>query len=225
MATRLFLRELTPTNDPGETERSTALPSGAADFQDYGIAVKALRTTKGTSETSVIGSSLAHIDHDDEFFTSFSSEALAAQTINANTWTIAVDVGQGSQFANSTMDVCIYIFREPSTVVGFISNAHVGRGNEWPSSGGGRVVSLSGAPVTCQNGDYLVFEFWRHTATQSMDMAYTQTLFYDGGTDVTEGVDSGDAASFIETPQDLAFQGAAVARRRVGFGGGRAVTL
>ena len=225
MATRLFLRELTPTNDPGETERSTNLPSGAADFQDYGITVKALSTTKGSSETTVSGNSLAHNDHDDEFFTSFSSEALAAQTIDANTWTIAVDVAQGSAFANSFIDICVYAFREPSTVVGFLSNTHVGRGNEWSSNGGGRVVAVGMAGVTVQAGDYLVFEFWRHTDAQSMDMAYTQTLFYDGGTDVTQGVDSGDAASYIETPQDLVFQGAAAARRRVGFGGGRAITL
>ena len=224
MATRLYLRDLTPTNDPGETERSTALPSGSADFQDYGIAVRALSTTIGASETSISGNSLAHGDHDDEFFTSFSSEALAAQTINANSWTIAVDVAQGASFANSAMDVCIYIFREPNTVVGFISNAHVGRGNEWTSNGAGRVISVSGAGLTCQAGDYLVFEFWRHTGAQSMAMAYTHQLFFDGTVDVTEGSTT-SAASYIETPQDLVFQGAAVNRRRVGFGGGRAVAF
>ena len=58
-----------------------------------------------------------------------------------------------------------------------------------------------------------------------MNMAYTQTLHYDGATLVVEGANAGDAASYLETPQNLTFASGVVPRRRVGFGGGRAITL
>ena len=224
MATRLFLRDTTPANDPGETERSSLLPVG--DFKDYAIAVKSLSTTKGTAQLSVSGTSQGHTDHDDEFFTSFSSEALAAQTITAQTWQIAVMVAEGNGQANSQMAVAVYVFREPSTVVGFIFEGDANLGFEWAAGGAGRLQNLVSSAVTVQDGDYLVLEFWRHTDGQAMNMSYTQTLFYDGATDVIEDASPGDAASYLETPQDLVFAGGAVARRRVSVGGGgRAITI
>ncbi len=225
MATRLSLRDSAPTNDPGETERSVALPVG--DFQDFAGAVKSLSTTKGSSdpEASISGSSQAHTDHDDDFFTSFSSEALDAQTITAQTWTIAIVFDEGSLQANSFMVLSVYVFREPSTVVGFIYDSDTALGNEWPSVKAGRVATFSGSAVTAQAGDYIVLEVWRHTAGQGMSMSYTQEMFYDGDTDVTED-GTNLAASYLETPQDLTFTaGPAAARRRGGFGGGRAITL
>ena len=225
MATRLFLRDLTPTNDPGETERSVVLPVG--DFLDYDEVVKALRTTKGASEVNLGANTQAHQDHDDEFFTSFSSEALDAQTINANTWTIALMLTQSSGTANSFMVLSVYIFREPSTVVGFIYDDDTALGSEWTNQGGGRgrVATFSGSAVTVLAGDYLVLEVWRHTPGQSMSQNLAQRVFFEGTTDVVENAAGGDAASYLETPQDLTFAGGAVARRRVGFGGGRAITL
>ncbi len=223
MATRLYLRDLTPDNDPGTTENSSALPVFHA--QDYAMANKALRTTPGSVETSLSSPSLGHTDHDDEFFTSFSSEALEAQTITGQTWTVAVMVSEGNAQANSFLVTSVYVFREPSTVVGFIYDSDTPLGAEWSNTARGRVVTFSGSEVTAQGGDYIVFEMWRHTAAQGMNMSYTQALHYDGGTDVVEDATPGDAASYLETPQDLTFAGGAVARRRVGFGGGRAITF
>lgn len=205
MATRFYLRDAAPANDPGETERSTTLPVG--DFQDYGISVRSLETTAGSAETNVSGSSLAHTDHDDEFFTSFSSPALARQPISAEVWDIGLMVAQGSGFANSGMAVALYIFREPSTVVGFISQVD-GMGSEWAPNGAGRTSSFSGSGLgvnVLNDNDYLVLEVWRHTSAQAMSMSYTQELFYEGATDVVEDASPGDAASWIETPQDLVF--------------------
>jgi len=202
MATRLYLRNTTPTNDPGETERSTALPVHA-DNSDFGIAVKSLSVVKGASQTSVGGNSLATTNAQDNFFTSFSSAALGAQTINANTWTLAVATSEANGQANSFTICSVYVFREPSTVVGFIYDSDTALGAEWGASEDGQVLTFSGASVTAQEGDYLVLEFWRH-AIQGMTTAYTQTLYYDGTTDVTDTT-SADAASYIETPQNLTF--------------------
>ena len=209
MATRLYLRDAAPTNDPGETERSVNLPDGADTFQDYGIAVKSLSETIGTSEVDVSGSSDATTDEQAEFFTSFSSEALITN-ITAQTWTIAVDVGGGNTAANSFMIPVVYVFREPSTVVGFVIDAHTAIGAVWVAFNEGRVATFSGAAVTIVADDYLVLEFWRHTVGQVMSMAYTQTLAYDGTVDVTEG-NTTSAASYLETPQDGLF--VAVTRR------------
>lgn len=223
MATRLYLRTPTPTNNPGETELSAALPVG--DFLDYTLPIRALDTTRGTSQTTLSGISQGHTDHDDEFFSSFSSEALAAQTITAQTWTVAIKHSQDSAFANSFIVLSLYVFREPSTIVGFIYDSDAALGAEWANNGAGRVATFSGSGVTVQAGDYLVFEAWRHTSGQGMNMTYIQTLFYNGTVDVTEG-STASAASYIETPQNLVFASAeGVSRRRVGFGSGRAVAF
>lgn len=208
MATRLYLRDAAPTNDPGETERSSALPVG--DFDDNAVAVKSLSETIGTAETSYAGASLPHTDHDDEFFTSHSSEAFSGiSQIDANTWSFGIAFSEGNAAANSFLVCSLYVFREPSTVVGFVYDSDTALGAEWQNVKQGRTGTFSGSLVTgVQDGDYLVFEVWRHTAGQAMNMAYTQTVYYDGTVDVTEG-STASAGSYIETPQDNLF-GAAV---------------
>lgn len=209
MATRLFLRDAAPANDPGETENSSNLP-GSDAFQDYGIAVKSLSTTIGTSETSVSGSSTGNVVETAEFFTSFSSPALTTN-LTAQTWTIAVDVGEGNALANSLMIPIVYTFREGTGVIGFVIDDHTAIGAEWAPLGAGRVATFSGSAVTVVAGDYLVLEFWRHTDAQAMNMSYTQTLFYDGTVDVIEDGNT-SAASYLETPQDGLFD---VVTRRI----------
>lgn len=211
--TTLYLRDAAPTNDPGETERSTALPVGT--FSDFAIAVKSLSETIGALETSVSGSSLAQTAHQDNFFTSFSSLALGAQTIDANTWTIGLDVGEGNANANSFLVLSIYVFREPSTIVGFIYDSDTALGTEWVTTGAGRVVTVSGSAVTALANDYIVLEVWRH-ASQAMAAAYTQTLYYNGDTKVTEGSIT-SAGSYIETPQVLGFLSAPQFMAAIGY--------
>jgi hypothetical protein len=203
MATRLFLRDGTPPNDPGETERSVNLP-GADVFQDYGISVRRLRPIiGGPGSTQITGSSTANTVETSEFFTSFSSDALSAN-ITAQTWTIAVHVGDGNIQADSFMIPIVYVFREPSTVVGFVIDAHTQIGTNWATAGAGVVATFSGAAVSIVAGDYLVLEFWRH-ATQGMAMSYTQTLRFNGGDIVTQGSTDANPASYLETPQDGIF--------------------
>lgn len=206
MATTLYLRNLTPDNSPGETENSTALPVGT--FSDFAISARTLDVSIGTAQTSVAGSSLAQTAHQDNFFTSFSSFGLDAQTISANTWTLGLATSEGNLQANSFTICSIYVFREPSTVVGFIYDSDTALGVEWAVGEDGQVLTISGSAVTAQAGDYIVFEMWRHAA-QGMAAAYTQTLYFDGATKVVGGATS-DAGSYIETPQNLIFQGAAL---------------
>lgn len=204
MATRLYLRDAAPANDPGETERSATLPFGGEAFQDYGIAVKSLSTTIGTSETFISGSSTGNVVETAEFFTSFSSPALTTN-LTAQTWTIAVQVSEGNAAANSLMIPIVYTFREGDSSVRFVIDAHTALGAEWPPGDRvGRVATFSGAAVTVAAGDYLVLEFWRHTVGQAMNMSYTQRLDYDGTVDVVED-GTASAASYIETPQDNLF--------------------
>ena len=204
MATRLFLRTGTPTNDPGETERSVSLP-GTDVFQDYGVGVQRLLTTiGGPGSSEFTGESTVNTVETAEFFTSFSSLALET-SITAQTWTIAVHVGEGNAAANSFMIPIVYVFREPSTVVGFVIDDHTPIGNEWAAAGRGRVATFSGAAVAITAGDYLVLEFWRHTVGQAMAMSYTQTLRLNGGVVVTEGSSDAHPASYLETPQDGLF--------------------
>lgn len=209
MATRLYLHDVAPPSDPGETERSVNLP-GTDVFKDYALGVRSLSTTIGAGpEVSIDGSSTSNTVETAEFFTSFSTETLAAQTITAQTWTIAVAVSAGNTAANSFMLPIVYVFREPSTVVGFITDAHTAIGAAWASTQPtGRVATFSGSSVVTSAGDYLVLEFWRHTDGQGMAMGYTQRMSYDGITDVVEDT-TVSAASFLDTPQDLVFGEAA----------------
>ena len=209
MATRLYLRDAAPADDPGETERSVNLP-GSDAFQDYGNAVKSLSTTIGTSETSVTGNSTGNLVETAEFFTSFSSPALVVN-LTAETWTIAIDVNEGNAQANSFMLPIVYTFRESDSSVRFVIDAHTALGAGWPTPAAGRVATFSGAAVTVVAGDYLVLEVWRHTVAQSMNMSYLQTLAYDGTVDVIEDSTT-SAASYLETPQNNLFVAAAARR-------------
>jgi len=202
VATKLYLRDAAPANDPGETENSTALPVGT--FKDGAFAPESLSTTKGTVAIQRTLASLSQTAHQDVFWTSFSSAALAAQTIDANTWTIAARVAEGNNAANAFTILSVYVFREPSTIVGFIYDSDTPLGNEWNGGLSGRVATFSGSAVTASASDYLVLEFWAHS-NQSMAMSYDYRLRYDGTVDATEG--GGGDASYLETPQNLTFNG------------------
>jgi len=97
-----------------------------------------------------------------------------------------------------------------SSVVGFIYDSDTTLGVEWGTTEDGQVLSPTGSAVTVLAGDVLVISFWRHAA-QGMAVAYTQTLYFDGATDVTDATTT-DAASYLETPQVLTFSGLALVK-------------
>jgi hypothetical protein len=212
VATRLYLRAATASNPPSNGEKSTALPVGTfSGNSGSGFENLSLSTTKGSAQTSKAINSLAQTAHQDNYIARFTSDALAAQTITAQTWTIALLVGENNANANSFTVASIYVWRPgSSSVVGFIydSDTHVTNGSEWHDTEEGYVVTVSGGSVTAQANDVLVYEAWRGAA-QAKANAYAQTLFFDGTTDIVDGVTVADAASYIETPQDLTFGAAA----------------
>lgn len=205
MPTRLFLRGGTAANPPTAGEKSTALPVGTfkgnsgAGFEDL-----RLETAKGAAQTSKVLSSLAQTADQDNYIARFTSPALAAQTLSAETWTLAIAVSEANTNANSFFVGSIYIWR-PSTsaVVGFIYDSHTSVGVEWVTTEDGQVLSLAGSAVTTLENDVLVIEIWRH-AVQGMAAAYNQTVYFDGTTDVTDATTT-DAASYLEKPTVITF--------------------
>lgn len=211
MATRLYLRNLTADNPPTAGEKSAALPSDTlgANNATGTDETRSLRTTKGSVQTSISKNSDATTAARDNYLCRFTSPALAAQTIAAATWTIAIALSEGNNNANSFLILSLYVWR-PSTqaVVGYIYDSHTSLGVEWGATEDGQVITFSGAAITVQAGDVLVLEVWRH-AVQGMAAAYAQTVYFDGTTDVTDATTS-DAASYLEYPGTLSFAGQTV---------------
>jgi hypothetical protein len=93
-------------------------------------------------------------------------------------------------------------------VITYIYDSVTHLGTEWSAVAAtlnGRVVTFSGASAAVQAYDYLVLEVWRHNLAQGMATAYTQTLYFDGTTDVVANANSGDAASYVEDTNGILF--------------------
>ncbi len=210
MATRLYLRAAAAASSPTAGEKSTALPVGTfsgnsgATFESL-----SLSTTKGTAQTTRTKDSLAQTAHQDNYIARFSSPGLAALTISAQTWTVALALSEGNAAANAFLAVSLYVWRPGSNIlVGYVRDADSALGIEWATSEDGIVATFSGSSVVCQAGDILVLEVWNH-ASQSMAVAYTNTLYFDGTTDVVDAT-STDAASYVESPQTMTWNAVSV---------------
>jgi len=204
-ATKFYLRAGTTPNSPTNGERSTALPVGTfTGNSGDGFENLSLSTTKGTSQTSKAISSLLQLTHQDMYAARFSSPSLAAQTISAGTYTLAAATSESAADAEAFTVGSIYVYR-PSTsaTVGYVYDSDTALGAEYSTSEDGQVYSLSGSSVTTQAGDILVLEFWVH-ATQLIGLGRTNTLYFDGATDVVDSTTT-DAASYLSVPQALTF--------------------
>lgn len=202
MATRLYLRQVAADTPPSVGEKSAALPVGDFKGNSETPTLASLKTVKGVGQQGYQLGSSPQTAHQDNYLARFTSPALAAQDITAQTWTLAVAISEANANANSYTICSVYVWR-PSTqaVVGYIYDSDTPLGVEWGTTEDGQVLTFSGAAVTTQADDVLVLEFWRH-AVQAMSNAYVQTVWFDGTTDVTDATTS-DAASYIETPQTL----------------------
>jgi len=202
---RFYLRASINPSTPTNGEKSTALPVGTfSGNSGDGFENLLLSTTKGSSQTSKTITSALSLLHQDMYLVRFSTPSLAAQTISANTWTLAVAVQESDTNAQSQTIASIYVYR-PSTgaTVGYVYDSDTALGVEFTTSEDGQVYSLAGSSVTAQDGDILVFEYWVH-ATQLLGLGYVNTLYFDGTTDVLDSTTS-DAASYLSTPQVLTF--------------------
>lgn len=213
MATRLFLRDLTAASPPTAGEHSTALPNSSPSNANSGAGFedRALKTTKGVAQTSKTIDRGVVKAHRDNYVCRFTSDALAAQTISANTWTIALACREDNDQTNAFIIASIYVWRPgTSAVVGFIYDSHTSLGVELNQPGeDGQVVTVSGGSVVAQSGDVLVYECWFHDLSNTTAINQILRVWFDGTTDVVDSTTT-DAASYIETPQNLSF-GASVA--------------
>lgn len=206
MPTTFYLRDLTAANPPTAGENSTALPVDVlgANNATGTEETRALDIAIGAAEVSIAKASDSTTAARDNYLCRFTSAGLAAQTIAAATWTIAIALSEGNNAANSFLNLSVYIWR-PSTnaVVGFIYDSHTNIGAEWGATEDGQVITFAGAAVTTTLNDVLVLEVWRH-AVQAMSVAYTQTVYFNGATAVTDATTT-DAGSYLENPNVISF--------------------
>ena len=218
--TKFYLRVALAANPPSNGEKSTALPVGTATASNSGTGFEdlSLSTTIGTAATNKQLNSTAQTAHQDNYIARFTSAALAAQTINADTWTFGYLPSETNNNALSATVISLYVWRPgTSSVVGFIFDSDTPISDTWQEGDEADLVTFSGASVVAQAADVLVLEFWRH-ASQGKAVSYAQILYFDGTTEITANaqafVGNTDAASAISTPQTLTFDGAAAALRR-----------
>ena len=160
---------------------------------------------KGTVQSLFFnGSSNANLNHQDAWMGKFLSEPIGVSQVDANTWTIAVAVAEGNTNANAFLTVTLYVLKADDTVRGFIYDTDTALGTEFATVETGRVVTVSGAAVAgCVSTDRIAVEIWWHTTAQAMGTSYTRSLWANGTVDVANNVATSDAASYIETPQNL----------------------
>lgn len=197
MATRLHFRSMT-TGTAGKAltfpttgDKSTALPVGT----DGGDFNQSQDMTKDNAAAAVglTYSTLAQTAQQSAMIARFSSSKLRAQTISANTWTVAFTGSVSNANANAFLAVSLYVYR-PSTnaVVGFIRDSATTLGTAF--AGTLQTVTFAGSAVTAAAEDFLVLEAW-NVATQAAGKSYTVTF----NTSVTA------TPRYVETPQDLSF--------------------
>jgi hypothetical protein len=207
MATRLYLRSTTSIDigqgNYGTAPKSIALPVGT-NLLDNIPAVNDLSTTPGLSQASRVGGNTATTDHYDNSTARYISPALADSSIDANTWTLAIALKEAHVNANFQLCASLYVLQDDDTIRGFIYDSHDLLGVEPGTTELGQVISLTGSAVAgVVPTDRLALEIWHHEQASSATQ-YSTTHYFDGATDVTTSTTT-DAASYIETPQDLAF--------------------
>lgn len=200
MATRLFFGSLItggagkPQTFPTAGDKSTALPVGVDNGDGINQSQEmVLQNPTGANGATLVSTSAATTSQQSTMIARFSSSKLRAQTINANTWTIAFIGNESNAAANAFLAVSVYVYR-PSTnaVVGFIRDSATTLGVEFANTL--QTVTFAGSAVTCQAEDFLVLEAW-NVATQGMATSYTVSF-------TTSVVSS---PKYLETPQDLSF--------------------
>lgn len=204
MATRLFFRtgSSLPTNDaPSAGEKSTALPNGTANGTSP--VSRLMSPVKSTAQATSLTTTLAQTARQSGTAIRFVSNRLAAQTINANTWTFFSAADESNAAANVFTALSIYVWNPAGgSVRGFIYDNVAELGTEFNTSQSAQSVTVSGSAVTAVEGDFLVCEWW-YTAAQAMATAYTINQYYGGTDDTTTGTGNTSVATYLETPQDL----------------------
>lgn len=202
--TRFYLQAYPPpeTYRPAGGDLSAALPVGTLNSTAGADGV--LSTIIGQVEQDPIGySALAQTPRQDAYIGRFIIESsLPALTVAANTWTFAFQAAEPDANANVFLALSLYIYRPSTTsVVGYVYDGGTALGSEWPLTRGPQIVTFSGSAVATNNGDVLILEVWT-TAAQAVASSYSSSFYYGGTADIQDGVID-DAATYLETPQNL----------------------
>lgn len=225
---KLYFHNATTTNTgtlPGASTQSSTSPGVTATGASTN---RVLDDTIGTSQASLSLTTLAQATAQNNWFGRFMTAPLAAQTISNAGWYCGGAASQSS--TNSVFNAyagCIYVWRPSGggTLVGKIDDHNAASGIVWGSSAAtaetwsdSHLVPVTlNASVTTQDGDVLVVEIWSiKNQTQSMATAYTNTVFYDGTTEVS----STSAASYIVVNNNTALTlstGVAASTKRLGL--------
>lgn len=196
MATRFYIRETTSPFAPTAGDKSTALPVGT-DLGDSNQSLALLTSNFGlpSVQTDYTVTTSAITTQQSQMMARHTSPKLRAQTISANTWTLAFDASESNGDANAFLAVSFYIWR-PSTsaVVGFIRDSATTLGVEF--NGTLQTVTFSGSSVTAAAGDVLTLEAW---LVNTAGKANTRTITW------SIGLVAANTYTYIETPQDLSF--------------------
>jgi len=205
-------------------EQSTKTPH---DVYEAASINRSMNTTIGTAQVTKSFNIAENVAAGgvDLYVTKFISEPLNQTGLSANTWTYnfacrssdntAVDDYPTGVTPSTAVPLCCYVWR-PSTGakvgnildgdgsgfydVGFDANNQTVEKSQHGSFTGSAVASTA-------VGDVIVFEAWVTISTDGVDPS-TLSYYFDGTTEtLADGTTVSNHASFIETPQNLAFVG------------------
>lgn len=210
MPTILYLRSQTSPWAPPAGERSAALPNGTGVTAAVLTEDMSLLLERGSSQVSATRVGPASTGHHDGYFGRFTSPPLAAQTFTGEVYGVAPFIAgaEDTAFANAQIAIgSIYVYRpSDDTVVGYLKDSHSGQGGaELALAEEGRDLTAntaSSTTVTSEEGDVLVFEVWLHWQHGNLGNR-VKTIWWDGATDVVNGVATSDAASYLLLEHDV----------------------
>lgn len=216
MATRLYFHAAlsTVSGTLPTTEQSTNTSDKNGDAQSVN---RSMNTTIGTSQTSILIASNSTTSAQAYYFTKFVSRPLNQTGITAQTWTLnyaAEEELSSSQFpaagSGDETYVNLYVWNPTNgtkrgTIFDGDSNPDANEGSA------GEEISVhttfSGSAVSSAAvGDVIIYEVWNEI-TQSSSSSGDLIWYYDGTTvNTSNGSTVSNHASFLETPQTIAFQ-------------------
>lgn len=219
---KLYLREGASSYAPTAGDKSTTNAKYTLGANNASSAQQSLQllTTKGLGAGGVSHSfnSDATTSTRTNYLGRWTSQPLAAQSIGAGTWNIALGLVESNISADSVFSICIYLANQGgSSIKATIYDSATDLATEWSASAtsAGRTASVSGSAVSAVLGDVLVVEVFRNTAAvgQGMATAYAQLIYFAGSTEPTNNatITTNDVASYLESPANIDFNAVATA--------------
>lgn len=185
---------------------------------DAGTVNRSMDTVKGSAQTSISKAITCSVSNAPTFVAKFVSPPLNLTTISANTWTTFGAVAQSNSNAywwTGTSDGYVpqtmYVWR-PSGGGSKVGNVFDAASTFQTNTNGPPAnqeytseLQFTGSAVTCQVGDVLIYEVWGRIDSNNQN--YTYYYYLDGTVVPTQDqVSASNCASYISTPQTLAFQ-------------------